>query len=274
MTLYQKLAFLSLPVLIIVSALVLLSRQTDSSPQPNPQDNETPPKLSYEDPYNTSYSLDGSLVDIYNGHSQTTPVVDVVDTNTRVGDMDSDGDNDVLVLLKKENTYFLALAFADTGLFQGSNTLALPKTEAPQRLVVRGGLIIVDYADGSKAYAVYEEQVLRAQTYANADIVLSSVQAGDLVSSPITVSGSARGTWFFEGIMPVVITDWDGRIIAEAAATSTESWMTEDSIPFSAVLTFTATSTVSNRGSLIIKKSNPSDLPENDDALEIPIFFE
>ena len=35
------------------------------------------------------------------------------------------------------------------------------------------------------------------------------------VSSPLTIQGEARGTWFFEADFPVVLTDWDGKIIAE-----------------------------------------------------------
>lgn len=94
------------------------------------------------------------------------------------------------------------------------------------------------------------------------------------VSSPLVIKGAARGTWFFEGSFPVILTDWDGRIIAESFATAESDWMTTDFVNFSAELPFEEPEAVSNRGSLILKKDNPSGLPEHDDALEITVFFE
>lgn len=94
------------------------------------------------------------------------------------------------------------------------------------------------------------------------------------ISSPLTVSGEARGTWFFEGDFPVILTDWNGLIIAEGYATADGQWMTEEYVPFSATLTFTPDTNVSDRGSLILQKSNPSGLPENDDALEYTVYFD
>lgn len=95
------------------------------------------------------------------------------------------------------------------------------------------------------------------------------------VASPLTVTGEARGAWYFEGVFPVVLTDWDGRIIAEANAHAQGEWMTEDFVPFEAVLNFDISSNrVRDNGSLILQRSNPSGLPENDAALEIPVLFE
>lgn len=97
-------------------------------------------------------------------------------------------------------------------------------------------------------------------------------RAGDAVESPLTIMGEARGTWFFEATFPVVVVDWDGRIIGEGYATAQDNWMTEDFVPFEATLTF-ETPNLYNRGAIILQKSNPSGLPEYDDALEIPVTF-
>lgn len=98
---------------------------------------------------------------------------------------------------------------------------------------------------------------------------------GSRIASPLKLSGKARGNWFFEASFPIVLVDWDGRIIAETHATAEGDWMTTDFVPFSATLVFTKPDTsVSNRGALILRKDNPSGLPENDDALELPVFFE
>jgi hypothetical protein len=105
-------------------------------------------------------------------------------------------------------------------------------------------------------------------------IMLEYPQEGQTVSSPLRIEGKARGGWFFEATFPVVLTNWDGLIIAEGYATAQGDWMTEEFVPFTAELTFTSDTTVSNRGSLILQKANPSGLPENDDAYEITVFFE
>lgn len=99
-------------------------------------------------------------------------------------------------------------------------------------------------------------------------------QDGGQVSSPLQITGEARGNWFFEATFPVVLTNWDGLIIAEGFATAEGDWMTEEFVPFSAEITFSSDTAVSNRGSLILQKANASGLPEHDDAYEITVFFE
>ncbi len=104
-------------------------------------------------------------------------------------------------------------------------------------------------------------------------VKLTSPTDGQEIQSPLTVEGEASGSWFFEGDFPVILTDWDGRIIAQGIATAEGDWMTENYVPFKATLEFTPDTTVSNRGSLILKKDNPSGLPQYDDAFEITVFF-
>src|SRR3989338_9762193 len=41
---------------------------------------------------------------------------------------------------------------------------------------------------------------------------------GSLITSPVTITGEARGTWFFEASFPVYVADWDGLIIGEGYA--------------------------------------------------------
>lgn len=92
------------------------------------------------------------------------------------------------------------------------------------------------------------------------------------IESPLALEGEARGYWFFEAVAPVVLTDWDGLIIAEGFITAEGEWMTEDFVSFSGDLKFVKPD-YGERGSLILKKANPSGLSENDNALEIPIYF-
>lgn len=91
--------------------------------------------------------------------------------------------------------------------------------------------------------------------------------------SPLTLTGTVPGTWSFEASFPVILTDWDGRIIAQAPATLTEDWMTEADVPFTVTLEFEQPD-LYKTGALILQRSNPSGLSENDDAIEIAIQYE
>lgn len=104
-------------------------------------------------------------------------------------------------------------------------------------------------------------------------IVLNTPAPNESVESPLTIKGQARGFWFFEGDFPVVVTDWDGRIIGEGFVTAEGDWMTEEFVPFSGVIEFEIPEH-ENNGTLILRKDNASGLPEHDDALEIPILFD
>ena len=105
-------------------------------------------------------------------------------------------------------------------------------------------------------------------------INLESPRPNEKISSPLTIKGQARGSWFFEASFPVFLVDWDGKIIAQAVASTKSDWMTTEFVPFEATLSFTADkNSYSNKGSLILKKDNPSGLSQNDDALEIPVVI-
>ena len=106
------------------------------------------------------------------------------------------------------------------------------------------------------------------------DLILQTPLPNQTISSPLIISGQARGSWFFEASFPVFLVDWDGRIIAQGVAQAKSDWMTTGFVPFEATLTFTVDKNVySNRGALILKKDNPSGLPDNDDSLEIPVII-
>ena len=110
-------------------------------------------------------------------------------------------------------------------------------------------------------------------TSASADLIkVESPVPGEAVGKNFSVEGVARGTWFFEASFPVILTDWDGKIIADGIATAQDEWMTEEYVPFEATLTFDKPSYGKN-GFLILRKDNPSGLPEHDDAAEMQVYF-
>lgn len=103
-------------------------------------------------------------------------------------------------------------------------------------------------------------------------IVVDSPVPGARVSSPLVIRGRARGVWFFEGDFPVILLDAKGNVMGKGFCTAKGEWMTRDFVPFEGTLTFEKPVS-GGRGTLILRKDNPTDLPEHDDALEIPIFF-
>lgn len=105
------------------------------------------------------------------------------------------------------------------------------------------------------------------------EIVLNDWDPDARYTSPLTLTGTVPGNWSFEGSFPVILTDWDGRIIGQSTATLTEDWMTENDVPFTVTLEFD-TPTLYKTGTLILKRDNPSGLPQNDDTIEIAIQYE
>lgn len=107
--------------------------------------------------------------------------------------------------------------------------------------------------------------------FCGALVEVESPATDEKVSSPLFVSGRARGVWFFEASFPVELTDENDNILARGIATAKDDWMTEEFVPFEAKLEFEKPS--SDSGFLILKKDNPSGLPENDDFMKIPVRF-
>ncbi|MFA5747022.1 MAG: Gmad2 immunoglobulin-like domain-containing protein [Candidatus Paceibacterota bacterium] len=103
-------------------------------------------------------------------------------------------------------------------------------------------------------------------------IRVSSPKTDQVVKSPLSIEGEARGTWYFEASFPIQIVDANGNVLGTAVAQAQSDWMTEDFVPFKAQLSFSTPST--ERGTLILKKDNPSGLAENDDELQIPVLFD
>lgn len=107
---------------------------------------------------------------------------------------------------------------------------------------------------------------------AHADlIVVDSPMPGDGVTSPLTVTGRARGSWYFEASFPVQLLDADGDVLASGPAQAQGDWMTQDFVPFKITLTFKTPAKLD--GMLVLKKDNPSGLPANEDQLRVPVVF-
>ncbi|MFH1867242.1 MAG: Gmad2 immunoglobulin-like domain-containing protein [Patescibacteria group bacterium] len=101
-------------------------------------------------------------------------------------------------------------------------------------------------------------------------------QTNQVIASPLIVKGEARGYWFFEGDFPAYLLDGDDNElaigIAQANPPAGGDWMTEEFVPFEAILYFDAPPT--NTGTLVLQKDNPSGLPELARELRVPVVFE
>jgi len=102
-------------------------------------------------------------------------------------------------------------------------------------------------------------------------IVLTSPLPGETIEFPLTISGRARGYWFFEASFPVALKDAKGNVFYETYAEADGDWMTEDFVDFTATLTPPLVN--AGKGQIVLKHSNASGLPERDDQLVVPVTF-
>ena len=117
-----------------------------------------------------------------------------------------------------------------------------------------------------------KEPVVNEVISAYDQIEVMSPLENEVVSSPLTVSGRARGVWYFEASFPIEMYDANGTLLGIEPAQAQGEWMTENWVEFETVLEFDDPTT--ETGTLVLKKDNPSGLPEYDKKLEIPVRFE
>ena len=98
-----------------------------------------------------------------------------------------------------------------------------------------------------------------------------NIDTNQLIKSPLSIRGQAKGFWFFEASFPIKIFDSNGQLLGSAIAQANSDWMTDKMIPFSAELKFNTPTTTN--GIIIFEKDNPSGLTENSDQLSLPIMF-
>ncbi|MFA5954028.1 MAG: Gmad2 immunoglobulin-like domain-containing protein [Patescibacteria group bacterium] len=145
---------------------------------------------------------------------------------------------------------------------------------APVMLVV--GLLLVFLLgvlyEQQQQKAVSKNTALEATSKtANNLIVVTSPVKDAVVASPLVITGSARGPWYFEASFPVRLLGSDGSVLGSGVAQAEGDWMTENFVPFTAILTFIPPQT--GTGVLVLQKDNPSGIPGHDDALYIPVRF-
>jgi hypothetical protein len=103
------------------------------------------------------------------------------------------------------------------------------------------------------------------------DIIVSFPKPHQCVSSPLTVQGKARGSWFFEAIFPIRLLDAQCHQLSTTNGKAIGDWTTEDFVPFEGKLDFVVNK--ETKAILILENANPSGLPENAKKKEIPIIL-
>ena len=63
-------------------------------------------------------------------------------------------------------------------------------------------------------------------------ISVSIPKPSQVVRSPLSIEGEARGNWYFEASFPIKLIDADGRELAQGIAQAKSDWMTENFVPF------------------------------------------
>lgn len=102
-------------------------------------------------------------------------------------------------------------------------------------------------------------------------IKAESPRPNSKVVSPLRISGSARGNWFWEANSTAELYDANGKSLGTAFVIAQGDWMSEEFVPFEGTLEFGKPDTPI--GKLVLRNDNPSGLPENQKELIIPIKF-
>lgn len=158
---------------------------------------------------------------------------------------------DFMKIAKTFVAVFALLLLVGSGCYQTNRPMAYPTRPVPA--------LKEKQTDPSLAVATHP------------DITVSSPSSGDTITSPLTVTGEARGTWYFEASFPIDVVDANNVVLGTGVAQAQSDWMTTNFVAYTATITFTTPSTAT--GEIVLKKDNPSGEPQNDDELRIPIVF-
>ena len=115
-----------------------------------------------------------------------------------------------------------------------------------------------------------KEGVLSGREIVGDDIRINSLGIGDVIKSPIKITGSAKG-WYFEGSFKVQIIGENDEMLFDGLAQAQGDWMQDDYVPFEIELNFDNKGL--EKGKMVFKKSNPSGLEENSKELSFLILF-
>lgn len=157
-----------------------------------------------------------------------------------------------------------AVAYRWSGLYEGVTTVFLHKDS----VVTASGTYLSPDDEIRETYRT----VLDSMELDRDDLIVADAPAPNaLAASPLTISGRARGFWYFEASFPARLLDGNGKELGVVPVQAQGEWMTTEFVPFSTVLSFVTPTTAT--GTLLLEKDNPSGLLEHADELRIPVRF-
>lgn len=101
------------------------------------------------------------------------------------------------------------------------------------------------------------------------DIRVAQPLPGAAVNRSFTISGEARGGWFFEASFPMEILDAGGNTLLTGFIEAEGEWMTSEFVSFSTTTRIAGSYT--GPATLVLHRDNASGLPEHDKSVSIPI---
>jgi len=104
------------------------------------------------------------------------------------------------------------------------------------------------------------------------DIFVSVPKPAANVSDAISISGFARGPWYFEAVFPVEVESATGALIGHGQAQAQAEWTTDQFVPF--IANISLDTQYSGAATIILKKDNPSGDSAKDASLSIPIVIQ
>lgn len=149
------------------------------------------------------------------------------------------------------------------------------KTEAPTGAVNGNGTAASGSISGTvsgtpsippDASGLYSYTSLRGK------VIKISIASDQKIVSPLRITGNVPAGWAFEASFPVEIRD-AAEVVRGRNPASVPNWQSPTGAWFGATISFTAPVPGMKIGTLILKKDNPSGLPQNEDELRIPITF-
>ncbi len=132
-----------------------------------------------------------------------------------------------------------------------------------------GERVHIEGHETNEVVIVSKLEILNA--YKSNLVWVESPLPNDTVINPITITGWAKGSWYFEASFPVKVLDANGKTLGQAVATAQDDWMTNEYVQFMSSMQFTSPTTAT--GTVILEKDNPSGLRQHADELRIPVTF-
>ncbi len=176
-------------------------------------------------------------------------------------------------------TFLLVFIFVSWFIFFSPKKVVAPVKEVLsfENCVQAGYPVMESYPRQCKTPdgRTYAEEIVEKITYNNASADMITIELptpGAVTGKIFSVIGKARGMWFFEASFPIEVLDTNGKVLVQTVAQAQSDWMTKEFVPYKADIKIP--SSYIGKATLLLKKDNPSGLPEKEASLSVPFTIE